>query len=131
MKRNTLLAIAAFSIALAVVLGAMGAHALKELLSPKHLAAFSTGVKYQMYGSFGLAIIALAKDYLSPKMANVAAWFMLTGTVFFAGSIYLLTTTEVTGIENMSFLGPVTPLGGILLITSWILVGVAALMKRP
>ena len=104
-------------IMLAIILGAFGAHALKEVLTPERLASFETGVKYQMYHGLAFLIVGLLADRFN---FSVKSFFTVAiiGIVLFSGSIYLLAMQDVLGIK-MSFLGPITPLGGVLLITSW------------
>lgn len=104
-------------IMLAIILGAFGAHALKEVLTPERLASFETGVKYQMYHGLAFLIVGLLADRFT---FSVKSFFTVAfiGIVLFSGSIYLLAMQDVLGIK-MSFLGPITPLGGVLLITSW------------
>jgi uncharacterized membrane protein YgdD (TMEM256/DUF423 family) len=112
--------------AIAVILGAMAAHALKSQLEPSTLESFKTAVKFQMYHALAMLAMAGTLKFLRDSMINWIFNFMLTGTVIFSGSIYLLTTGPLMGI-SFSFLGPFTPLGGMLLITSWILMAVAAI----
>lgn len=104
-------------IMLAIILGAFGAHALKEVLTPERLASFETGVKYQMYHGLAFLIVGLLADRFSFAVKSFFT-VALIGIVFFSGSIYLLAMQDVLGIK-MSFLGPITPIGGVLLITSW------------
>lgn len=114
-------------IMLAIILGAFGAHALKDILSTERLASFETGVKYQMYHGLAFLIVGLLSDRFS---FSVKSFFTvgLIGIVLFSGSIYLLAMQDVLGIK-MSFLGPITPLGGLLLITAWGIVLVKTLRK--
>lgn len=104
---------------IAVILGAFAAHGLKPLLSLEAMGTFETGVKYQMYHALLLLIIGNMR--LNP--APVIQWifyFLLFGIILFSGSIYLLATNELTGLD-FKILGPVTPVGGSLLIFCWIL----------
>lgn len=105
-------------ILVAVILGAMAAHALENYLSIEQMQSFETGVRYQMY--HGLALLILSQvNRFSSKSLNII-WVLFTiGTLLFSCSIYLLTTRSLTGMD-LSFLGPVTPVGGLLLITGWI-----------
>lgn len=103
---------------LSIVLGAFGAHALKKSLSPDQLNSFEVGVKYQMYHALFLLFIA-QNQILANKDKNVLLLLIIIGILFFSGSIYLLTTSSITGIK-WKFLGPITPLGGMVLIISWI-----------
>lgn len=119
MKKIILVAATIFGMT-AVILGALGAHWLKTQLSADSLAGFETGVKYQMYHAIVLLVLGLWYK-AENKLFNVAAWCIIIGVVFFSFSIYLLSTRAVTGLEGISFLGPITPLGGMLMITGWFL----------
>ena len=101
----------------AIVLGAFGAHALKEVLSEERLQSFETGVRYQMYHGLALLIVGLSAERFSFSLN----WFyrlILMGSLFFSVSIYLPAMQDVFGM-SFSFLGPITPLGGSLLIAGW------------
>lgn len=105
---------------LAVVLGAFGAHALKDRLEPAMLAAFNTAVHYQMlHATVVLVIVLLARTSDSPGFLLGAAGSMLAGILMFSGSLYLLV------LWGWRWLGPITPLGGALLIAGWGLLLVA------
>lgn len=102
---------------LSIILGALGAHLLKKYLTPEQLISFETGVKYMMY--HGLFLIGISHfPFLSQN--QYIYYGVLLGVLFFSGSIFLLTTTSLTGI-NFKFLGPITPIGGLLLIVSWLI----------
>lgn len=116
MNRNSVL-FGASLIVIGIVLGAFGAHALKAVLNPEQLVSFETGVRYQMYHGFTLLILGLNADKLRFNL-KVVTVLMLFGILFFSGSIYLLALQSVMDI-NLRFLGPVTPIGGLLLITAW------------
>ena len=105
----------------AVVLGAMGAHALKEVLTDNNLSSFETGVKYQMY--MGLAILALGLNYSKFRKRSFKLFigFILTGALLFSLSIYGLVWADTVGASLKMFFGPITPLGGVLMIIGWIL----------
>ena len=115
---NKLISIAALLAFLAVALGAFGAHTLNELLTTEKLNSFETGVRYQFYHSLALLIIGLNANKLNATA--LIGKFMLTGIVFFSFSIYLLSLQELIGI-NLSLLGPITPIGGLLLMISWLI----------
>jgi uncharacterized membrane protein YgdD (TMEM256/DUF423 family) len=102
---------------LSIVLGAFGAHALKKVLSQESLDSFETGVRYQMYHALFLLLIANT-TFLSVKEKSILFYLVLVGVLFFSGSIYLLTTSAITGIKT-KILGPITPIGGAILIVSW------------
>ncbi|MAZ26626.1 MAG: hypothetical protein CL868_06050 [Cytophagaceae bacterium] len=111
----------------AVILGAFGAHGLKETLTPESLTSFETGVRYQMYHAF-LAFVAGGLFNLSEGVKNTVFWLLLVGVLLFSGSIYLLSTKAATGID-ISAVGFVTPLGGVVLIACWIFLLVRFLKK--
>jgi uncharacterized membrane protein YgdD (TMEM256/DUF423 family) len=117
---------AAILILLAIVLGAFGAHALKEIISAEKLISFETGVRYQMYTGIALLVIGLNADKIGGSI-RVFFGLQLIGILLFSLSIYLLALQEVMGV-SLRFLGPVTPIGGMLLISSWI-VFIIQLMK--
>jgi len=103
----------------AIILGAFGAHALKESLPQNSLESFQTGIRYQMYHAFLLLLLGFFKNRFKERYFNIASYSCIIGVVFFSGSIYLLSTKAITEL-SVSFLGPVTPIGGALLIVSWI-----------
>ena len=115
---NKLISIAALLAFLAVTLGAFSAHTLSELLSTEKLNSFETGVRYQFNHSLALLIIGLNANKLNATA--LIGKFMLIGIVFFSFSIYLLSLQELIGI-NLSILGPITPIGGLLLMISWLI----------
>ncbi|HLW40969.1 MAG TPA: DUF423 domain-containing protein [Flavobacterium sp.] len=102
---------------ISIILGAFGAHALKEVLTEEQLVSFETGVRYQMYHALFLLLVGIT-DFISEKQKKIIFTLTLTGVLLFSGSIYLLATQNISGI-NFKFLGPVTPIGGLLLILSW------------
>lgn len=116
--RKTFFKIGVLFALFAVILGAFGAHALKEHLTPEHLSSFETGVRYQFYHAFALLMISLLMYKRKNKFIHYAGWLFTTGTLLFSGSIYLLALRPVLGFTG-SWLGPVTPLGGSLLIIGW------------
>jgi uncharacterized membrane protein YgdD (TMEM256/DUF423 family) len=107
-------------IVFSIVLGAFGAHALKEVLKdfPEKLSSFETGVRYQMYSGFAFLIVGLNADKFQFSLNSVFGTWLI-GTLFFSVSIYFLAIQNVLGV-SLKFLGPITPLGGLLLISGWI-----------
>ena len=103
---------------IAIILGAFGAHALKALLTPEQLVTFETGVRYQMYHALFLLFIGNMSS-LSLKSKKYIYGLVLLGVVLFSGSIYLLATNSLT-VFDFRIIGFVTPIGGFLLILSWI-----------
>jgi uncharacterized membrane protein YgdD (TMEM256/DUF423 family) len=110
-------AIASGLVMLAVSLGALGSHLLKSRLSQDALSSFEVGVRYLIYHSFAILLI----NTLSALDSNVKSTFVkliLAGILLFSGSIFLLATQELHGWP-VKFLGPITPVGGLLLISAW------------
>ena len=105
--------------ALSIVLGAFEAHALKKILSDERLISFETGVRYQMYAAFFLLIVGYILKFESPSEKWISI-LMIGGTILFSFSIYLLSLQDVLG-TNLKFLGPITPLGGLMMIISWVM----------
>ena len=100
---------------LAAVTGAFGAHVLKEVLNQVQQQSFETGIRYQMYHAFFMLFIS-TQPYLRTKLIfNL----LLFGIVLFSFSIYLLNLREVLDANWLKFLGPITPIGGLLLISAW------------
>ena len=108
----TLGAIFAF---LAVGLGAFGAHALKESLTPHYLAIYHTATDYQMWHAIGLIIIGVLYQQKPSSLLLKAGWFMLAGIIIFSGSLYILSLT------GFKILGAITPIGGVAFLVAWLL----------
>jgi uncharacterized membrane protein YgdD (TMEM256/DUF423 family) len=103
--------------AIAIILGAFGAHALKKVLSPDQLITFETGVRYQMYHALFLLFIS-THTVLADKSKKVILTLVQLGVLFFSGSIYLLATNDLTPFDFKT-IGFATPIGGALLIAAW------------
>ena len=102
----------------AVILGAFGAHALKEVLSESQLSSFQTGIRYQFFHGLAILILSLNIKQFTDRLSSIIK-IMSAGIILFSFSIYLLNIQDLIGF-SMSYLGPITPIGGLLLITSWI-----------
>jgi uncharacterized membrane protein YgdD (TMEM256/DUF423 family) len=103
----------------AVVLGAFGAHLLSDLLSSDALQSFEVGVRYQFFHGLALLYLSLSQD--SKKGMTTTALFFTVGTLLFSISIYLLSLSTMYGDTGLpAILGPVTPMGGVLLILGWV-----------
>lgn len=102
---------------IAILLGAFGAHALKSMFGPSTVATWVLGTRYQLF--HGLALLILS---VFPKRSflNTVYYLMLTGIIFFSGSLYFLTFKTVLASGFISIIGPITPIGGVLLISSWL-----------
>ncbi len=103
----------------AVILGAFGAHALKVVISESQLSSFHTGVRYQFFHGLAILILSLNSKQFTSRLSNITK-LMSVGIILFSFSIYLLNMQDLIGF-SMSFLAIITPIGGLLLINSWIL----------
>ena len=111
--------------ALGVMLGAFGAHGLRERLTADLLAVFETGVRYHLIHALGLLAVAWAASRWPNAWVGAAGWLFVAGIAVFSGSLYVL---AVTGIR---WLGAITPLGGVCLIAGWVVLAVGALRGGP
>lgn len=111
---------ASFIGALSVVLGAFGAHGLKKIVAAESLASFETAVRYQFYHVFALALTGFLFASGSHSLMKAAGLLFIAGMTLFSGSLYLLTYKSATQTEGLSWVGPITPLGGTLLVAGWV-----------
>lgn len=107
---------------IAVLAGAFGAHALKEILTVDQLTSFNTGARYQLVHAVVLLVLFLLMDKFQLKQFKIASVLIFWGIILFSGSIYLLALKDFMGMDWLKFLGPLTPLGGTLIITGWFFV---------
>jgi len=114
--------LAALSLALATILGALGAHVLRARLAPDRYELLQTALHYQYFHSLGLLGIGLLLDRLPVKQLRIAGWLLFAGVLLFSGSLYLM----LAGAPR--FIGVLTPAGGLALILAWCL---AASALRP
>jgi len=115
-----LFALGAAVMALAVVLGAFGAHGLKGHTDAAGLATWETAVRYQAWHGLALLALALAGDLLSARGQKAAAWCFGVGILIFSGSLYVLV------LSGVKWLGAITPIGGVAMIAGWIIATVSA-----
>ena len=120
---RTIIIIASFALALAVIVGAFGAHGLKSRISPDMLQVYKTGVEYHFYHALGLLLIGVLAMQAPSTYLNIAAGFICAGIVIFSGSLYVL---AITGIR---WIGAITPIGGMSFIVGWIFLALAFLKK--
>ena len=116
--KKTFLRIGALVAMFAVIIGAFGAHGLRETLSSENLATFEIGVRYQFYHAFAILIVGLLMYNRKNKLLIAAGWLFLGGVVLFSGSLYLLAVRETMNLA-LHWLGPITPIGGLLFIAGW------------
>ncbi|MCK0190470.1 DUF423 domain-containing protein [Arenibacter sp. F20364] len=104
---------------LAVIFGAFGAHALKKTFNEQQLKSFETGVKYQMYHAILLLVLGFNLN-LETALERYMIYCFIIGTFLFSFSIYGLSISAAKG-KKIKVLGPITPLGGLLLVMGWTL----------
>ena len=112
-----LVAIGALSAGLGVAAGAFGAHSLKDILDQHLLDVYEKATRYQMYHAFGMVLSGLAVQFWRDAGAAKAGWLFLGGTLLFSGSLY---GVSLLGVR---WLGAVTPIGGLLFIAGWVMLG--------
>lgn len=119
---KTFFALACLFGAAAVALGAFGAHALDGRVEARLLEVFETGARYQMYHSLALIAVVVAINYWpQSSLPVIAGWLFVAGIIIFSGSLYLLT------FSGKSWLGAITPIGGVAFISGWICLAITAL----
>ena len=115
--------------AITVILGAIGAHSLQNTLSEVQLNSFATGVRYQMYHLLAIVLCVILSKQFNLNL-NVSLWLFAIGILFFSGSIFLLSTIPVHGMEGVKRIGLATPIGGLILVAAWLNVAVQFIRKR-
>jgi uncharacterized membrane protein YgdD (TMEM256/DUF423 family) len=112
---------------IAVILGAFGAHALKEILAPDQLQTFETGVRYQFYHSIAMIFAGIIYSSFPFRQVKYAYAMFVTGIILFSGSLYALTMLKANGVVGLSGIGIITPIGGLCFILGWLmlLLGIA------
>ena len=125
---NKYLVIALLSMALAIAFGALGAHALKKIFEETVLDAWKTAVFYQIVHSLGIMIIIVIARVYGINEINTVLNLMVIGFVAFSFSIYILSFNSIWNIDILGkIFGPVTPIGGLLMISAWVLFSVKIL----
>jgi uncharacterized membrane protein YgdD (TMEM256/DUF423 family) len=120
--------------AIAVALGALGAHALKNqlpggLITPDQLNGFDTAVKYQIYHVLAMLAVVVLQKQNPTKLLNLAFNLFLLGIILFSGSLYFLCTRNLLGADWLRFLGPITPIGGLSFVLGWLVIAYSAIKK--
>jgi uncharacterized membrane protein YgdD (TMEM256/DUF423 family) len=138
--QKKILLFAAISGLLAVVLGAFGAHALDQaasklqdaesLAGARMLNAYKTAVQYQFYHTITLLFLAIWMRYNTSRLLTWASRSLIAGILLFSGSLYVMAICMITCGIHLRWLGPVTPIGGLLFIAGWALMVVAALKQK-
>ncbi len=127
MNKRIIIAASIFGF-LVVILGAFGAHSLKNNLNTQNLEIWQTAVNYQFYHTLALLFLSTFSRFKS-RLINLASWSFIFGIILFSGSLYLLATKELLNLSP-SFLGPITPIGGALFILGWISLLLAAIKNK-
>lgn len=123
-RRHALVFCAAMLLMTGVGAGAFGAHALKAFTTPDMLATWQTAVLYQLIHGLGMLVVVQLYWTLHVRLLRLACYAMLLGTVIFSGSLYALVLTQTR------WLGALTPIGGVLFLLAWMMVGIAAMLRR-
>lgn len=126
---KTFLVWAALLGGLAVILGAFGAHKLKELVPMETVSTFQTGVTYQFYHVFALLAVGILYAHIPAPQLVWAGRFFLIGILLFSGSLYALTLLKATETVGLRGIGAITPLGGLFFIAGWVALLLGVLRK--
>ncbi|HEY5774341.1 MAG TPA: DUF423 domain-containing protein, partial [Chitinophagaceae bacterium] len=115
---------------LAVALGAVGAHGLKKVVDEQSVEVFKTGVQYQFYHALALILTGILSIHFSSKEINWTGTLFIWGIILFSGSLYAITAFKAMGSAVPKFIGPVTPVGGLLFIAGWICLLIAVIKRK-
>ncbi len=127
---KTFLLTAALAGAVSVALGAFAAHGLRKMLQPESLQVFETGVKYQFYHALALLAVGILWQQFAGQSLLWSGRLFITGLFLFSGSLYLLTFIRHYG-WGATWVGAITPLGGLCFIAGWILLAMAVAGRNP
>jgi uncharacterized membrane protein YgdD (TMEM256/DUF423 family) len=123
-ERKFWLMLGAIGAALAVSTGAFGAHILEPIVTESVFITYQKAVRYQMYHSIGLILVAFLTSQTPAKVINIAGWCFLIGIVTFSGSLYLIVFTGFT------WLGAITPIGGFAFVIGWICLAISGFRDK-
>lgn len=123
------LVIGALLAGLAVGLGALGAHGLEKIATPKQVTTYQTGVQYQMYHALALILVGLLSDRIYNSFVSSAGWLFVAGIVLFSGSLYLIVSMQTMNKAIPTAIGMLTPIGGVFFIAGWACLLVGLLKK--
>ncbi len=114
---------------LSVALGAFAAHALKEKISDYAVNIFETGVRYQFYHVFALIAVGIIYKDFSNRFLKWSGIFFIIGIILFSGSLYMLTYIKGAVLPGYSWVGAITPIGGLAFILGWIFLFIGCFNK--
>lgn len=129
MHKNYLATGALFG-AIAVVLGAFGAHGLKQIVAAETVQVFQTGVQYQVYHSLALLGVGIIYEKYPNRLVNWAGVFFIAGIILFSGSLYAITAFKVAESVGLKGIGLITPFGGLFFVAGWILLFLGIMKKK-
>jgi uncharacterized membrane protein YgdD (TMEM256/DUF423 family) len=124
MSASRVMGIAALLLAVGIMIGALGAHALRGVLEPRQLESLHTGVNYQIFNALGLLLVGLLMRDNPSGALRIVAIGLVAGIVCFSGGIYVM----LAGAPRV--LGLVTPVGGVLMICAWLVLAFTMLGRR-
>jgi uncharacterized membrane protein YgdD (TMEM256/DUF423 family) len=127
---KTFMAIGTLLGAVAVALGAFGAHGLKKIVTEETVQVFQTGVHYQVIHALALLITGMLNEKFPGRYCKIAGNLFITGIILFSGSLYLLTFFKASNITGMEKIGFITPAGGVCFIAGWIFLFLAVFTKK-
>ena len=116
--------------ALSVLMGAFGAHALKDLVSQRVTVTFETATRYQFYHVFALLLVAVLYKDFNQKWLRAAGYFIISGFILFCGSLYILSYAQAIVSPDFKWVGPITPIGGVTFIAGWVCALVAIFVRK-
>ena len=116
--------------AVAVALGAFGAHGLKKIVPAETVQTFQTGVQYQMYHALALLLTGLLYEKCSLRPARTAGILFIIGIILFSGSLYVLTAGKAADTSSLDKAGIITPFGGLAFISGWLFLFIAAIKNK-
>lgn len=116
--------------ALAVGLGAFGAHGLKSIVPPETVSSFETAVRYQFYHVIALLVTGIIYGHFPHKWLRWAGNCFIIGIILFSGSLYVLTMLKATDTVGLTGIGAVTPIGGLFFMAGWLLLFFGLLKKQ-
>ncbi len=130
MQHKSIISLGAALAGIAVILGAFGAHALKQILPADQIITFETGVRYQMYHSIALILVGFLLNEQRNRSLIWAAYCFITGILLFSGSLYALALLKANGQVGLGGLGVLTPIGGVFFISGWALMSIGVAKKQ-
>jgi uncharacterized membrane protein YgdD (TMEM256/DUF423 family) len=111
------------------MLGAFGAHALQEKISPTYLNTYKTGNLYHFIHAIGWIIALLVLDKIGSTRSSIVNLLFLLGIIFFSGSLYLIAISDLVGLPALRMAGPITPIGGLCFIGAWTITAIELYKK--